>query len=234
MATNFEKSRVGTPVPAAGVISAAPEGALFTPRDLRQMAEMGLSPKEAARQVELFGNPPPYARVLRPCRPGDGIRSLTLAEHADLLAHFDAAARRGRVAKLVPASGAATRMFNDLLAFAAAPPGTEPTAPVKAFFADLRRFPFYEDLAATLAAQGVDLDEAATRGTSGDWRTVIVALLETPGLGQAKLPKGLLPFHRTPEGPRTPFEEHLAEAAGIACDDDGLCLLHFTVSPDHP
>jgi hypothetical protein len=233
MATNFEKSRVGTPVPAPGVISAAPEGALFTPRDLRQMAEMGISPKEAARQVELFRNPPPYTRVLRPCRPGDGIRSLTLAEHADLLAHFDAAARRGRVAKLVPASGAATRMFNDLLAFAAAPPGTEPTAPVKAFFANLRRFAFHDDLAAALAAQGIDLDEAATRGTSGDWRTVIVALLETPGLGQAKLPKGLLPFHRTPEGPRTPFEEHLAEAAGIACDDDGLCLLHFTVSPDH-
>src|ERR1700710_744468 len=225
-----ENARPGLPAAAAGVISAAPEGALFTPRDLRQMAEMGISPKEAARQVELFRNPPPFTRVLRPCRLGDGIRSLTLAEHADLLSHFDAAARRGRVAKLVPASGAATRMFSDLLAFAAGPPDAEPSAAVRTFFAHLRRFPFYDDLAAALAAQGVDLDEAAA---SGDWRTVIGALLETPGLGYAELPKGLLPFHRYPEGPRTPFEEHLVEAAAIARDDDGLCLLHFTVSPDH-
>ena len=60
---------------------------LFSPRDLRQMAGMGLAPEEAARQVELFRNPPPYTRVLRPCRPGDGIRSLSPAEHATLLSH---------------------------------------------------------------------------------------------------------------------------------------------------
>jgi hypothetical protein len=225
-----ENAHPGLPAVAAGVISAAPEGALFTPRDLRQMTEMGLSPKEAARQVELFRNPPPYTRVLRPCRLGDGIRSLTLAEHAGLLSHFDAAARRGRVAKLVPASGAATRMFSELLAFAAGPPDAEPSAGVRAFFANLRRFPFHEDLAAALAAQDLDLDGAVA---DGDRRTVIGALLETPGLGYAELPKGLLPFHRYPEGPRTPFEEHLVEAAAIARDDDGLCLLHFTVSPDH-
>jgi hypothetical protein len=230
MATNFEKSRMRMPLPAAGVISAAPEGELFTPRDLRQMSEMGLSPEEAARQIELFRNPPPFTRVLRPCRPGDGIRSLTLAEHAGLLSHYDAAAQRGRVAKLVPASGAATRMFSDLLAFLASPPDSEPSAAVRAVFANLPRFPFYEDLAAALAARGIDLEEAVA---SGDWRGVASCLLERPGLGYADLPKGLLPFHRTPEGPRTSFEEHLVEAAAIARDEDGLCLLHFTVSPDH-
>jgi hypothetical protein len=225
-----ENARPGLPVAAAGMIPDAVEGELFTPRDLRQMSEMDLSPREAARHVELFRNPPPFTRVLRPCRPGDGIRSLTLAEHADLLSHFDAAARRGRVAKLVPASGAATRMFNDLLAFLAAPPGTEPSPPVRTFFANLHRFAFYEDLAASLGTRGIDLDEAVA---SGDWRVVLGHLLETPGLGLADLPKGLLPFHRTPEGPRTPFEEHLLEAAAIARDEDGLCLLHLTVSPDH-
>src|SRR3954462_9308255 len=88
----------------AGVISNA-DGELFSPRDRRQMAAMGLAPEEAARQVELFRNPPPYTRVLRPCRPGDGIRSLSLADHDDLLSHFDTAARRGRIGKFVPASG---------------------------------------------------------------------------------------------------------------------------------
>jgi hypothetical protein len=43
----------------------------------------------------------------------------------------------------------------------------------------------------------------------------------------------VLPFHRYPDGPRTPFEEHLVEAAAVDRDEDGLCLLHFTVSPEH-
>src|ERR1700759_2745586 len=111
MGTNSsEKAHTGSQIVVAGALSDPPEEMLFTPRDLRQMAEMDLSPREAARHVELFRNPPPFTRVLRPCRPGDGIRSLTLSEHADLLSPFDSAARRGRAAKLLPASGAPTRV----------------------------------------------------------------------------------------------------------------------------
>jgi hypothetical protein len=224
-------ARHGSLHPASGMISATPmDEDLFSPRDLRQMSGMGIAPAEAARQVALFRNPPPFTRVLRPCRPGDGILSISVAQHTGLLAHFDAAARRGRIAKFVPASGAATRMFKDLLAFLAVPAGTELSGPVKTFFDNLSRFAFYEDLAAALGADGIDLDEAV-RG--GDFQVVLSYLLETPGLGYAECPKGLLPFHRYPEGPRAPFEEHLVEAAGIACSEDGLCLLHFTVSSEH-
>jgi hypothetical protein len=49
----------------------------------------------------------------------------------------------------------------------------------------------------------------------------------------AATPKGLLPFHRHPEGNRTAFEEHLFEAAGTVRDASGLCRVHFTVSPEH-
>ena len=49
----------------------------------------------------------------------------------------------------------------------------------------------------------------------------------------AATPKGLLPFHRYPEGGRTAFEEHLFEAAGTVRDASGLCRVHFTVSPEH-
>ncbi|HYX24908.1 MAG TPA: DUF4301 family protein [Thermoanaerobaculia bacterium] len=207
---------------------------LFTPRDLRQMGAMGLSPREAARQVELFRNPPPYTRVLRPCRPGDGIRSLAESGHEALLALYDAAARRGRIGKFVPASGAATRMFQGLLSFLASHPAAAGAAglpdEVRIFFANLPRFPFYEELAAALGADGIDLDDAVRRG---EHRLVVGYLLEDFGLGLAQLPKGLLPFHRYPEGTRTAFEEHLVEAADVARDEDGLCLLHFTVSPHH-
>ena len=206
---------------------------LFSTRDLRQMSKMGIKPEEATRQVALFRDPPPFTRVLRPCRPGDGILSISVAMHGTLLEHFDAAARRGRIAKFVPASGAATRMFKDLLAFQTdsdTAEGTEPSGAVKTFFDDLHRFAFHEDLAAALGADGIGLEEAVR---NGEHRLVLSYLLEKPGLGYADLPKGLLSFHRYPEGPRTPFEEHLVEAAAISCSEDGMCLLHFTVSPEH-
>lgn len=49
----------------------------------------------------------------------------------------------------------------------------------------------------------------------------------------SETPKGLLPFHRHPEGARTAFEEHLHEAAATVRDAAGLCRVHFTVSPEH-
>ena len=192
---------------------------LFTAADLRQMAALSIDPQEAARQIALFRDPPPHTRVLRPCRPGDGIRSLPPSEQADLLARFDAAAHEGRIGKLVPASGAATRMFQDLLAFLAAPADSEPSPAVRTFFDNLDRFAFRDDLGDVVR--------------QGDRRAVLAYLLEDTGLGYAELPKGLLPFHRYPEGARTPFEEHLVEAAAVARGEDGLCRVHFTVSPEH-
>ena len=222
----------------AATVTADPAEDLFSPRDLRQLAEMEIAPAEAARQVEIFRHPPPYTRVLRPCRPGDGIRALAADGHAALLGHFDTAARRGRTAKFVPASGAATRLFKEVVAYLASPPGTEPGPALRTLLENLPRFAFYRDLAAALAAGGFDLDlhvhGAGVR--KRDWRRVLAALVESPGLGYAECPKGLLPFHRYPgtgEGARTPFEEHLIEAAAMTRADDGLCLLHFTVSPEH-
>lgn len=78
------------------------------------MAALGIAPEEALRQIELFRVQPPFARVLRPCRVGDGIRALSKMSEPWLLARFEEAAREGRMAKFVPASGAATRMFQDL------------------------------------------------------------------------------------------------------------------------
>ena len=52
------------------------------------------------------------------------------------------------------------------------------------------------------------------------------------GLNYGKLPKGLLLFHQYDDGPRTPMEEHLVEAALYAASN-GEAHLHFTVSHEH-
>jgi hypothetical protein len=63
-------------------------------------------------------------------------------------------------------------------------------------------------------------------------RALVRAVLGPEGLGFAEKPKGLIPFHRTPDGGRTPFEEHLIEGARTVRDADGRCRIHFTVSPE--
>ena len=191
---------------------------LFTENDLRQMAELGIPPEEAARQVELFRDPPSFTRVLRPCTLGDGIRRFFNSDHPELLAVFEQAVAQGRIGKFVPASGAATRMFKSLLS-CLNNPQAEASAEVRKVVDNLPRFAFFEDL--------------PTPARQGDWRTVLTALLTEEGLGYAELPKGLLKFHRYPEGSRTAFEEHLVEAAACTRDADGGCRLHLTVSPQH-
>jgi hypothetical protein len=191
------------------------------------MAESGVPPEEAARQIEIFRHPPAPTHILRPCRVGDGIRVLREEEKPRLRQLAEGAAAAGRASRFVPASGAATRMFQDLLAFLNEGTGGEA---VETFFGNLPRFAFAEALAAAMGRTGVAIERRLAEGDRGE---VLSFLLTAAGLGYAELPKGLILFHRYPDGPRTPFEEHLVEAALTNRAADGLCRLHFTVSPQH-
>ncbi len=84
---------------------------MFNPSDLDQLKGHGIALEEAERQLALFKNPPRPALVLRPATVSDGILRLDLAAQADALAQGEALLASGRVGKFVPASGAATRMF---------------------------------------------------------------------------------------------------------------------------
>jgi Domain of unknown function (DUF4301) len=202
--------------------------ATFTDQDLRQLAAQGLSLEEARRQMELLRHPPPPTRVLRPCSPGDGIRQLDDNGQQAMLASWAKAAEAGRVAKFVPASGAASRMFKGLLAALDGKPSPE----ADTFFAELQRFPFLDDLAAALGSRGLDLGQLREDGRAEDRQAILRGLLTPEGLDYAELPKGLIPFHRYANGEvRTPFEEHLADATFSTRDRDGVCRLHFTVPP---
>ena len=57
-------------------------------------------------------------------------------------------------------------------------------------------------------------------------------MLKAEGLNYGQLPKGMLLFHKYPEGPRTPMEEHLVEGALYAASN-GEANVHFTVSHEH-
>lgn len=209
----------------------------FTDADLLQLHERGIAPEEAARQIRLLAAPPAYMPLDRPATPGDGIRRLRPAEISEALAAADAARQAGRCSRFIPASGAASRMFKELLAWRAhssgatraeiarrAADGDRDAATVRTLLDGLERFAFADALAARAAAPG----ESDAAGPLLD------ALLGDDGLAYASLPKGLLQFHRAPGGGvRTAFVEQLEEAAATVRDAGGAARAHFTVSPEH-
>lgn len=209
----------------------------FTEADRRQLEAHGIPVAEAERQLELLAHPPGHARLDRPCTVGDGIERIESGRSTELQARAAAAAQTGRPSAFVPASGAATRMFKELLAYRARSghlprerAEAEDSADARAVlaFADgLARFAFWPELS---AAMGGIAAETAARGAL---RPVLEALLDDAKLGYGSRPKGLIAFHRDGAGARTAFEEHLREAATLLRAADGACRLHVTVSPEH-
>jgi hypothetical protein len=212
--------------------------------DLRRLERRGVSSDEAYRQLSMLAAGPRFTRLDRPATVGDGIRRITPGETPELTALHEAAAGAGRFVKFTPASGAATRMFRDLLYYhrgagtgesweavrAAALAADTRARALMEFLQNLERFAFHDLLARAVARSGEDLATLAERGA---FREVLAAFLEESGLGYASLPKGLLRFHRYGDVSRTAFEEHLVEGADYARSLDGSSRLHFTVSPEH-
>jgi hypothetical protein len=195
------------------------------PRDLAQLEAAGISEAEALRQMELLARPPAPAPLLRPCVAGDGVRRLDPGEEGAYEARGEALLRRVRAAKFVPASGAATRMFKDLLAALDQDQGMPPPAAAEALNA-ADRFAFFEDWRAALGC--ADTRAFAMTLAKGRWRETLAALLRAPGLDYARLPKAFLLFHRIGSRSRSAMEEHWREAAAL-----GLKRLHFTLSQEH-
>lgn len=194
--------------------------ALFTEAQRAQLRERGISEDEASRQLALIAAPAAPAELVRPCRLEDGIETVPADRQEALILLHEEAAAQGRCSKFVPASGAATRMFQDVLTGRG----------VQALVDGIEGFAFADDLRAELAFRGYDMDVLRGAGSGAE---LVDALLGAEGLGYATIPKGLIPFHRYAGGVRTAFEEHVVEAVGTVRDADRRCRIRFTVAPEH-
>lgn len=215
----------------------------FTAADLERLAARGIPREEAERQLALLREPPPPRALDRPCVVGDGVERIAEHERTALSEAGRLAAEQGRLSKLVPASGAASRMFRPLVAALgsgwegsrdsiqkAAEAGNADARALLRFLDEIDAFAFADDLRSELAFEGYDLDLLAS---SGAGREILEALLGKEGMRYADLPKALLKFHRYGSGARTPLEEHLVEAAATVRDAKGTARVHFTVSDEH-
>jgi len=174
-------------------------GEPWSATDRKQITAHGLTVEEVERQLKVFQRGVPRARLNRPCRAGDGIIVLSETDRSLLPQKFEEACRTHRIMKFVPASGAASRMFHAwyrCLENGGFAVGDE----TDVFSRDLRRFAFFRDLEAAVAAGGDSLDKLLE---SRDTAALMRYILTERGLNYGGLPKALLKFHSYPDGSRT-------------------------------
>lgn len=161
------------------------------------------------QQLEIFRRGFPRMDIIAPATVGRGIHRLDGAALDECAAYYASSHVDGKC-KFVPASGAASRMFKDIFA------GLEqPNDATRTLRANISRFAFY--------------DEALFEG-----RDPARVVLDEDGLGYAQKPKGVILFHRYPDGERrSAIAEHLVEGQAYARGDDGIVNVEFTVSPAH-
>ncbi len=180
----------------------------FRPKDFDYLQAHGISASEAHAQLQRLTQPPVTRQLERTCTVGDGVLRLDDDAISEALATWKRLEGARQFEKWVPASGAASRMFRDLTA------GDRHA--LATFARNLDRFPFADQLLET------------TRGNR-DPQVLARSLIGEP-LGFGQLPKALIPFHNYPEGPRSAFDEHIAEARLLGPHEPALT---FTVSSDH-
>lgn len=206
---------------------------LFSPADLETLQSRGISLEEAERQVNDIRNGFPYLDLIAAASLKQGIMRTDKEEEARYMElwqdYLDSP--EASVCKMVPASGAASRMFKMLYSFLEADYNEPTTSAEKIFFDRLSDFAFYDRL-----------NEACLRNSwktipklisLGEYKVVVENLLKDQGLGYGSLPKGLLLFHLYPKGACTSADEHLVEGALYARNSDGQVRIHFTVSAEH-
>ena len=199
----------------------------FTPQDLSFLAQRGSNPEQVEKQFNFFKNGFDFAHIDSNVTLKNGIVSFSEQEIQYWITVYEDMAKTKEIVKFVPASGAASRMFKDLYD---ALQKEELTQKAKLYIEKIQNFAFFNDLKEVIEKNGFSFDKVIKEENS---KIPFEYLLEGVGLNYGNLPKGLLKFHKYGDEMRTALEEHLVESAMYARSGDGICRLHFTVSPDH-
>ena len=204
---------------------------MLSETDRKQIADRGISEEQVINQLYQIKEGFPFLKLEAAASVEEGIMALG----EDAISHFvqawtDYKAQGRRVVKFVPASGAASRMFKNMFSFLNADYSEPTTDFEKEYFAHIRDFAFREALCEQCKKnEGKCIKELMAEG---NYKAIVANMLEAKGLNYGQLPKGLLLFHNYEDGPRTPMEEHLVEAA-LYASSNGEANVHFTVSHDH-
>jgi hypothetical protein len=212
---------------------------MFSQKDLEQFKEKKIDISRVEEQIENFKKGFEYVKLTAAATPGKGLISPSEEEALKLAEYFENEAKSLQVLKFVPASGAASRMFKHLFEFKEKLENGQPieklfedksfNSPYN-FFHNIKNFAFFDALEKTVAGAGDDLNRMLDEGRYAE---ILDYFLTSKGLNYGNLPKGLLLFHKYPDGSRLAIEEHLLEGIHYACGNDKIVRIHFTVSENH-
>jgi hypothetical protein len=161
-----------------------------------------------------------HTKLERACTAGDGILKLDDDKQQHFRMLFTSLQRDFEIVSFIPASGAASRMFSHLHH------ADLNAAQFNEFVGRRKELPFFPEWKAILEGRGLDIHD----DTIFTPQMVVETLLSESGLNFGKMPKGSIPFHAYENQNRTPFEEHLWEAALYGNGRTGSHV-HFTVAP---
>ena len=207
--------------------------------DLKQIQAKGISVAVVEKQLEQFKNGFPYIDITAPAVIGNGIVKID----DDKVEKYQKLHRKmlssKRVVKFVPASGAATRMFQNVYelikeydkSYEMYLNSLVDRSFNSIFYVceNMKYFAFYGDLKEVARKNDKDLNCILNKKNFAE---ALNLLISENGLNYGKLPKGLLKFHQYQDEVRTAAEEHLVEGAQYAASK-GNVDIHFTVSPEH-
>jgi len=204
-----------------------------------QLKEKGISQQVALSQIKTFKKGIPFTILLKPCTLGDGVENID-GELDKYVSVYEAESLSKKIIKFVPASGAASRMFKELLTVSGRSVEVNKddlkqrddsdSRAFLHFIDNLSQFAFVDELKEVMAKDGFDLDLELAQGK---YKSIADYTLGLAGLNYSNLPKGIIEFHKYDNLTRTAFEEHLVEAKEYSKDENGISRLHFTVSPEH-
>lgn len=201
----------------------------FSDKQVEQIEEKGLSTQQVISQLKQFGEGFDKIIITNSARIEGGISRLTEGNIKEATELYEDN-QNIKTVKFVPASGAASRMFKQLIQFK---DGNQPISEnqfVSVFFENLSSFAFYENLSRVFKEKTNNKIEDALE--SKKYKKVLDILLTASGLNYGNLPKGLLQFHQYQDETRTPSQEHIIEGL-LYVEKNNVLNLHFTVSPQH-
>lgn len=211
----------------------------FTSADFLQMWNRGTNIEHIERQLMFFNEGITKINLHNIATVHDGIWHFDQEKEQELVAYFEEHKKHFSIEKLVPASGAASRMFKFLVDFLNefklheetinAYVNRKKATELSVFLVGIEKFPFYNQVLeeTKIQYQGFDLfsqDEKYFR--------FIETMLSPAKFDFLNKPKGVLPFHQEKEAITTPIYKHLKEAEAYT-NVNGNAHIHFTVSEEH-
>ena len=211
----------------------------FSSSDFFQIKEHGIELKKIKKQIKFYNSGIVKTVLVKPAEVFNGIVKFSEEEIQQKAFFFDTNKSNLKLVKFVPASGAASRMFQFLNEFLNdfdienesinAYINRKKDIELSIFIVGLEKFSFFDAVHKKLQEVHPDFNNLES-----DYKNFyfIKTLLSSDYFNYSNKPKAILPFHRYKTHIATPIEEHLYECANYA-SSNGNSHLHFTLSESH-